>query len=193
MEHAKIQSIIFDQYHWTEKEAKHWLKKHGHTTNFKGKGTDITSDSYRFRQHKPLSKSLKDDGWYYTTEHPGPKGVAYVIINEPKSTGHGKSRKATKSDSRSNLNPRVAHDGTILMGPHSGLKMKYIDVGDQLMTQGTYGMTNTPLEQASNVGPINDGDPNHRYIHAHILKYPTLETLKLVDKDLFSHFEVLNN
>ena len=62
-----IQSVVFPKKYFTLRESKLWLKKHGHTTSYRGKGVHITPTQYRFRQLPPSkfkkyrSKKLKDN------------------------------------------------------------------------------------------------------------------------------------
>lgn len=176
MDHHGIQSVIFSKDKWTESKAKHWLEKHGHIINFKGKGTDETSESFRFRQMEPLSKRSKKEGYYYVTKHPKgreDKGIAFVMIRAPSDELH--SYKKEKREK-----------------PRTNEQIGLTDLGDQLSVVKAHGMFNMPMELRSTVGHISDGDPERAHFYKHIGHHPTLETAKLISEDLFSNLVLQN-
>lgn len=168
----EIQSIIFSKDHWTEKEAKKWLMRHGFTDNYKGKGTDETGDSYRFRQADPLSKGEKRDGFYYTTEHTKKnKGIAFVIINVPKDGMIKEEKKDAKPSSK---------------------MTRPIDFGDQLILRKSAGMFNMPIEYQSTISPMYDENPIKQMMLDQMMKNPSLETARSLTPDLFSNLVMQN-
>lgn len=167
-----IQSIVFSKDFWSEKKAKGWLNKKGYTEDFKGKGTDETESSFRFRQAEPLSKGKQAKGFYYVTEHsknPKDEGIAYVVICDPKD----EIKKKAKISKESNYS------------------FKNVDVGDQLISTLSQGMFNMPMEFRSSIGIIRDGDPLHN-LSREAGHHPTLETARAIDKDLFGILSLQN-
>lgn len=72
-----VQSVTFDKSQWTPRQAKSWLKKHGHTYQEK---VDETEHRLRFRQDNPR---LYNE--YVTKELPGDVGIQLVLGLRPKS------------------------------------------------------------------------------------------------------------
>lgn len=158
-----IQSIVFNKDEWDLDKAEAWLKKHKHTTNYKGKGVDETSQSYRFRQAEPLSKHKKYMGYYYETMHPKKyKGISIIIIHHPKKKmqeydEYEREHKKERRDRFPSSNP----------GPMTE---------DEMIRERSYGMFNMPIELRSTIGHISE-DPNYS-LTPHALKHPTHETYK---------------
>ncbi len=55
----EVQSIVFLKSHFTQKQARRWLKDKGYKTTFGGKGVDETANTWRYRQRDPLHKRAK--------------------------------------------------------------------------------------------------------------------------------------
>lgn len=159
---SHIQSVIFSKDHWTLKKAKKWLRKHDYTEDFHGKGVDETSQSFRFRQMKPLTKSQKYQGYRYKTIHPQ-EGIAMVVIKGPK----GKQKAYDKYEEKHREEKAME------------FPKREIHNEDSLLLSRSQGMFNMPIELRSTIGPISDGDPRMHHLALH---HPTIEAMKELDK-----------
>ena len=68
-----IQSIVLPKKNFTKSSAIKWIKDHNYIANFRGKGVDITKNTFRFRQVPP--SYIKPDS-YKTLSIP--KGIKII-------------------------------------------------------------------------------------------------------------------
>lgn len=161
-----VQSVIFAKSDWTLKKAHKWLDGHGYTKDFKGKGVDETSQSYRFRQMKPLTKSQKNKGYRYITTHPEDSpGVAMVEIVEPDKPLEEHQNYEKKHKEEKVMKFRVR---------------KYDSPEDDFLSR-TYTVYNLPLEYRSAKTRVIMGEP---VSSMHPIHHPTAESLREMSRFL---------
>jgi len=67
-----VQTILIPRDRFSLPEAYRWIEEHGYTKDYYGKGVDVTTHFFRFRQKKP-----NHNADYYTETLPN--GIEIVI------------------------------------------------------------------------------------------------------------------